>query len=133
MVESGRPISELAHQFEPVPQLLENVSFTGGAPLQNPGVIAAMADAEARLEGIGHLLFHPSGTEKLIRVMAEGDDKALVKAVVANVVEAVKGDLTTRNLHVSAETDFGSAPETWRPSPPPLRAALLRTQSRYSG
>ena len=90
MVESGRPMSELARQFEPVPQLLQNVRFTGGAPLQNPGVIAAMANAEERLKGTGRLLVRPSGTEKLIRVMAEGDDGALVKRVVAEVAAAVK-------------------------------------------
>lgn len=90
LIESGRPMSELARQFEPVPQLLENVRFTSGKPLQDPGVKAAIADAEARLKGQGRLLVRPSGTEKLIRVMAEGDNEALVKAVVADVVAAVK-------------------------------------------
>ena len=90
LIESGRPMSELARQFEPVPQLLENVRFASGKPLQDPGVKAAIADAETRLKGQGRLLVRPSGTEKLIRVMAEGDDEALVKAVVADVVAAVK-------------------------------------------
>ncbi|PZN96872.1 MAG: phosphoglucosamine mutase [Alphaproteobacteria bacterium] len=90
LIESGRPMSELARQFEPVPQLLENVRFTSGKPLADAGVKAAIADAEARLKGQGRLLVRPSGTEKLIRVMAEGDDEALVKAVVADVVAAVK-------------------------------------------
>ncbi|WP_374598796.1 phosphoglucosamine mutase [Brevundimonas sp.] len=90
LIESGRPMSELARQFDPVPQLLENVRFSSGKPLLDPGVKAAIADAEARLRGQGRLLVRPSGTEKLIRVMAEGDDEALVKAVVADVVAAVK-------------------------------------------
>ena len=90
LVESGRPMSELARQFEPVPQLLENVRFTGGKPLEDATVKAAIADAEARLNGQGRLLVRPSGTEKLIRVMAEGDDEALVKQVVADVSAAVK-------------------------------------------
>ena len=90
LIESGRPMSELARQFDPVPQLLENVRFTSGKPLLDPGVKAAIADAEARLKGQGRLLVRSSGTEKLIRVMAEGDDEALVKAVVADVVAAVK-------------------------------------------
>lgn len=90
LVESGRAMSDLARQFEPVPQLLENVRFTSGKPLQDGGVKAAIAAAEARLDGAGRLLVRPSGTEKLIRVMAEGDDAALVKSVVADVVAAVK-------------------------------------------
>jgi phosphoglucosamine mutase len=69
---------------------LENVRFTGGKPLEDAAVKAAIADAEARLAGQGRLLVRPSGTEKLIRVMAEGDDEALVKQVVADVSAAVK-------------------------------------------
>ncbi|RZJ04778.1 MAG: phosphoglucosamine mutase [Brevundimonas sp.] len=90
LVESGRPMSELARQFEPVPQLLENVRYTAGKPLETASVKAAIADAEARLAGQGRLLVRKSGTEKLIRVMAEGDDDALVKTVVGDVVAAVK-------------------------------------------
>ena len=90
LVESGRAMSDLARQFEPVPQLLENVRFTSGKPLQDAGVKAAIAEAEARLAGTGRLLVRPSGTEKLIRVMAEGDDEGLVRSVVADVVAAVK-------------------------------------------
>lgn len=90
MVDSGRKMSELARQFEPVPQLLENVRFTGGKPLEDKAVKAAIAEAEAALDGQGRLLVRPSGTEKLIRVMAEGDDAALVKRVVADVSAAVK-------------------------------------------
>jgi phosphoglucosamine mutase len=90
MVDSGKKMSELARQFEPVPQLLENVRFTGGKPLEDKAVKAAIAEAEAALNGSGRLLVRPSGTEKLIRVMAEGDDEGLVKRVVADVSAAVK-------------------------------------------
>ena len=90
LVESGRPMSELARQFDTVPQILENVRFTSGKPLQDAGVKAAIADAEGRLSGQGRLLVRPSGTEKLIRVMAEGDDATLLRAVVDDVVAAVK-------------------------------------------
>ena len=90
LVESGKPMSELARQFETVPQKLENVRYTSGKPLETAGVKAAIADAEARLAGVGRLLVRPSGTEKLIRVMAEGDDAKLVKSVVSDVAAAVK-------------------------------------------
>ncbi len=90
LVEAGAPMSELARQFEPVPQLLQNVRYTAGKPLEDAKVKAAMAEAEAALNGAGRLLVRPSGTEKLIRVMAEGDDEALVKRVVNDVAEAVK-------------------------------------------
>ncbi|CAN5196356.1 phosphoglucosamine mutase [soil metagenome] len=90
MVETGRPMSELARQFEPVPQLLKNVRYSAGKPLDDDRVKAAIAEGEARLNGSGRLLVRPSGTEKLIRVMAEGDDAALVKSVVADVAGAVQ-------------------------------------------
>ena len=90
MVETGKPMSELAHQFEPVPQILKNVRYTAGAPLDDAHVKAAIAEGEARLNGSGRLLVRPSGTEKLIRVMAEGDDEGLVKSVVNDVAGAVQ-------------------------------------------
>ena len=90
LVESGKPMSELARQFDPVPQKLENVRFTADKPLETETVKAAIAEAEAALSGQGRLLVRPSGTEKLIRVMAEGDDEVLVKRVVSEVAAAVK-------------------------------------------
>lgn len=89
LVEKGVPMSELARQFEPVPQLLKNVRYSSEAPLETDNVKAVMAKAEADLNGSGRLLVRKSGTEKLIRVMAEGDDEALVKRVVDDVAEAV--------------------------------------------
>lgn len=90
MVDSGRKMSELARQFDTVPQRLENVRYTAGKPLEDAMVKAAIADGEAALNGAGRVLVRPSGTEKLIRVMAEGDDEALVKRVVADIAAAVK-------------------------------------------
>jgi len=91
LVQSGKPMSALARQFEPVPQLLENVRFAkGGKPLENEKVKAAIAEAEAKLNGSGRVLVRASGTEPLIRVMAEGDDKALVDKLVKDIAGAVK-------------------------------------------
>jgi phosphoglucosamine mutase len=90
LVQSGKPMSELARQFDPVPQKLENVRYSAGKPLDSATVKAAIAEAENALNGTGRLLVRPSGTEKLIRVMAEGDDEALVKRVVSDVSAAVR-------------------------------------------
>jgi len=88
--EADRPMSALARQFDPVPQKLENVRFSGGRPLENAEVIGAIANAEQRLNGAGRLLVRASGTEPLIRVMAEGDDEKLVNQVVKEIVGAVR-------------------------------------------
>jgi phosphoglucosamine mutase len=90
LADSGKPMSELARQFERVPQLLENVRHKGGKPLNDATVKAAIADAEARLNGSGRIVVRASGTEPLIRVMAEGDDAALVKQVVSDISAAVR-------------------------------------------
>ena len=91
LVVSGRPASELLRLFDPLPQLLKNVRFEGGAaPLEAGPVQAAIASAEARLSGTGRLVIRKSGTEPLIRVMAEGEDEALVAEVVDQICEAVK-------------------------------------------
>lgn len=90
LVRSGRPASEILHVFDPVPQLLKNVRYEGGAPLEAENVKAAIADAEAKLAGTGRLVIRPSGTEPVIRVMAEGDDPSLVESVVDDVCEAVR-------------------------------------------
>ena len=89
LVATGKPASELLHLFDPLPQLLKNVRFKGGAPLEADSVKAAIAEAEAALAGSGRLLIRKSGTEPLIRVMAEGEDKALVTRVVDAVCAAV--------------------------------------------
>lgn len=90
LVQSGGKASELLHLFDPVPQLLRNVRYSGGDPLGNETVKAVIADAEAELAGKGRLVIRPSGTEPVIRVMAEGDDQAQVEAVVDRICAAVK-------------------------------------------
>ncbi|WP_269716508.1 phosphoglucosamine mutase [Caulobacter sp. NIBR2454] len=91
LVDSGEPMSKLARQFEPVPQKLENVRFAAGAkPLEHDKVKAAIADAEGKLNGSGRVLVRASGTEPLIRVMAEGDDEKLVNKLVKEIAGAVK-------------------------------------------
>jgi len=89
IVESAKPASELLHMFEPVPQLLKNVRFNGGEPLEQAAVKAAITSAEAELSGRGRLVIRKSGTEPLIRVMAEGDDPAMVEGLVDRICEAV--------------------------------------------
>ena len=90
LVRSGKPASELLHVFDPVPQLLKNVRYAGGKPLENETVRQVIAQAEEELAGKGRLVIRPSGTEPVIRVMAEGDDAAQVEAVVDRICEAVR-------------------------------------------
>ncbi len=91
LVEAKKPASTLLRQFEPLPQLLKNVRFNGGAePLETDGVRKRIAAAEAELEGKGRLVIRKSGTEPLIRVMAEGDDPALIERVVDEICAAVR-------------------------------------------
>jgi phosphoglucosamine mutase len=88
--ESDKPMSALARQFEPAPQKLENVRFSGGKPLEDAQVLKVIADAQERLSGAGRLVIRPSGTEPLIRIMAEGDDEKLVNQLVKEIASAVK-------------------------------------------
>jgi phosphoglucosamine mutase len=90
VVDSGKRASEVLDQFEPVPQLLKNVRFNGGSPLEDQAVKQRIADGERELSGRGRLLIRKSGTEPLIRVMAEGDDPALVERIVDGICEAVQ-------------------------------------------
>ncbi|MBD0414237.1 phosphoglucosamine mutase [Oryzicola mucosus] len=87
--QQNRPVSELTRKFEPVPQLLKNVRFHGGKPLEEAPVKAAIEDAKNRLGASGRLVIRPSGTEPLIRVMAEGDDRQLVEDVVNDIVGVI--------------------------------------------
>ncbi len=88
--DSDKPMSALARQFDPVPQLLENVRFASGKPLDAAPVKAVIKDAEQRLGGGGRIVVRASGTEPLIRIMAEGDDEGLVRQVVKEIAGAVK-------------------------------------------
>jgi phosphoglucosamine mutase len=91
LVEAKSPASELLRQFEPLPQLHKNVRFNGGTePLESDIVRKRIAAAEAELAGRGRLVIRKSGTEPLIRVMAEGDDPALVERLVDEICEAVQ-------------------------------------------
>jgi phosphoglucosamine mutase len=89
LIRQGKPASEVLHLFDPVPQLLKNVRFSGGKPLENADVKSAIESAEAELKGSGRLVIRASGTEPLIRVMAEGDDRAQVERVVGEICDAV--------------------------------------------
>ncbi len=86
---AGKPASEVCRKFEPVPQVLKNVRFTGGKPLESDPVKAMIEEARTRLGKSGRLVIRPSGTEPLIRVMAEADDRGLVETVVNDIVGAI--------------------------------------------
>ena len=84
-----QPVSKVCHRFDPLPQILKNVRYASGKPLENAKVRSAIADAQARLDGHGRLIVRSSGTEPVIRVMGEGDDKVLVEEVVDGIVDAL--------------------------------------------
>ena len=84
-----RPVSDVCHCFEPLPQILKNVRYKSGQPLQQDTVVTVIASARERLGNQGRLVIRPSGTESVIRVMGEGDDRDLVMRVVDDVVDAL--------------------------------------------
>jgi len=90
VVTSGKPVSEVCNSFDPVPQLMKNVETNGARPLENEAVQSTIEQNRLRLGHHGRLLIRPSGTEPLIRVMAEGDDQDLITSVVDDIVEALK-------------------------------------------
>ena len=91
MARTGQPASALVQSFEVVPQMLKNVRYGAGAePLAAASVQAVIRGAEARLTGRGRLLIRKSGTEPLIRVMAECEDEAMLAEVVDGIVAAVR-------------------------------------------
>jgi phosphoglucosamine mutase len=85
----NRPVSQVCHRFSPLPQVLKNVRYRSGKPLEHVEVRSAIENAEQRLNGHGRLVIRPSGTEPVIRVMGEGDDKSLVEEVVDGIVDAL--------------------------------------------
>lgn len=85
----GRPVSEVCHKFEPLPQILKNFHYRNGKPLDRVEVKSAITAGEKRLNGHGRLLVRSSGTEPVIRVMGEGDDRILVEEVVDTIVTAL--------------------------------------------
>jgi phosphoglucosamine mutase len=90
VVETGRRASEVCRVFEPLPQLLRNVRYEDGRPLESEIVIQAIAEGEKRLGEKGRLLIRESGTEPVIRVMAEGEDEDLVGAVVDEICGVIR-------------------------------------------
>ncbi|MEM6461668.1 MAG: phosphoglucosamine mutase [Pseudomonadota bacterium] len=86
-----RPVSDVCRRFEPVPQLLKNVRVSGGKPLEDKHVKDAIKQATRELGSAGRLVIRPSGTEPLIRVMAEGDDRSQVERIVDSLVEVISG------------------------------------------
>src|SRR5689334_3314778 len=87
--KQDKPVSQVCHRFAALPQVLKNVRYRTGKPLENSRVRSVIEDAEQRLNGHGRLVVRPSGTEPVIRVMGEGDDKALVEEVVDGIVDAL--------------------------------------------
>ena len=90
VVGTGKPVSEVCKRFEPLPQILQNVRYANGSPLEQEAVRLAIDLGRKRLGSQGRLVIRPSGTEPVIRVMAEGDDERLVHQVVGEIVEAVR-------------------------------------------
>jgi len=85
----GKPVSEVCHRFDPLPQVLKNVRYRAGKPLDDAKVKSVIEAAEQRLNGHGRLVIRPSGTEPVIRVMGEGEDKILIEEIVDGIVDAV--------------------------------------------
>jgi len=91
LVRADRPASEIAGLFDPFPQMLRNIPFNGGAPLEENSVIEAIRAGEERLGDKGRLLIRKSGTEPLIRVMAEAEDAELMAGIVDDISGAIEG------------------------------------------
>jgi len=91
LVRTGKPASEILNLFQPVPQILKNVSFKGETPLKKNNVRSLIAGAEKELSGNGRLLVRESGTEPVIRVMAEGDSTKEIEDTVDRICEALEG------------------------------------------
>jgi phosphoglucosamine mutase len=85
----GKPVSEVCHRFDPLPQVMKNVRYSEGKPLENAKVKTAIEDAVQRIDGQGRLVIRASGTEPVIRVMAEGENSLLIEEIVDGVVAAL--------------------------------------------
>jgi len=90
VVATGKSVSEVCNRFRPLPQILRNVRYANGKPLDDTRVVKAIEGAKAKLGENGRLVIRPSGTEPVIRVMAEGDDEDVVSTIVGDIVDAVK-------------------------------------------
>jgi phosphoglucosamine mutase len=90
VVATGKPVSEVCNRFHPLPQILRNVRYGNGKPLDDKRVVKVIEGAKKKLGEHGRLVIRPSGTEPVIRVMAEGDDEQVVSTIVGDIVDAVK-------------------------------------------
>ena len=90
VAQEGKTASQAAHLFEPLPQVLQSVRFRKGAPLEDARVKSCIEECRARLGGAGRILVRKSGTEPVIRVMAEGDDEKLIQSVVHDIAAAIE-------------------------------------------
>ncbi len=90
VVQSEQPVSTVCNRFEPLPQVLKNVRYTAGKPLESKAVQSVIESMRKKLGNSGRLVIRPSGTESVIRVMAEGDDEVLVNNAVGEIVEALR-------------------------------------------
>lgn len=90
VVATGKTVSEVCNRFQPLPQILRNVRYASGHPLEDTRVVKAIEGAKAKLGENGRLVIRPSGTEPVIRVMAEGDDEKVVSSIVGDICDAVK-------------------------------------------
>ncbi|SFV27904.1 phosphoglucosamine mutase [Hyphomicrobium facile] len=90
VVATGKTVSEVCNRFQPLPQILRNVRYASGRPLEDTRVVKAIEGAKAKLGENGRLVIRPSGTEPVIRVMAEGDDEKIVSSIVGDICDAVK-------------------------------------------
>ncbi len=90
IAKEGKPASEACHLFEPLPQVLRNIRFKHGAPLEHEKVKKAIETCRAKLDGKGRILVRKSGTEPVIRIMAEGDDEKQITAVVGEIARAIE-------------------------------------------
>ena len=103
LVESGEPASQACQMFKPFPQVLKSVRYHVGAPLEDDAVVAAIVQAEAELAATGRLLIRKSGTEPVIRVMAEGEDRPMVERVVDGLCTLISATATRLRDATSVE------------------------------
>jgi phosphoglucosamine mutase len=85
----GKPVSEICHRFEPLPQVMKNVRYRNGAPLEDDKVKSVIQAAVKRLDGHGRLIVRASGTEPVIRVMGEGENQPFIEEIVDDIVDAL--------------------------------------------
>jgi phosphoglucosamine mutase len=90
IAREDKPASQACHLFEPLPQILQNVRFKKGAPLEDAAVKKRIEDCRAKLNGNGRILVRKSGTEPVIRIMAEGDDEKLIQTIVTEIASAIE-------------------------------------------